>query len=98
MAGSQQYLSERDGSALVWVRVRAGASRNELVGERAGALLVRVTAPPVDGKANDALRKLVAKIVGVPPGRVALVSGASGRDKLLRLEGLSAAAAGERLP
>ena len=98
MAGSPPYLSERDGSALVRVRVRPGANRDELVGERAGALLVRVTAPPVDGRANDALRKLVAKAAGVPASRVSLVSGASARDKLLRLEGVSAVQAGERLP
>jgi uncharacterized protein len=90
------YLSERDGSALLKVRLQPRSKRDELVGERAGALLIRVTAPPVEGRANEALRKLVAKVAGLPPSRVQVVSGASARDKLLRLEGLSAAEARER--
>lgn len=92
------YLSEREGSALLKVRIQPRAKRNELVGERGGALLARVTAPPVEGRANDALRKLVAKAAGVPASRVEVVGGASARDKLLRLEGLTAAQAGDRLP
>lgn len=92
------YLSEREGSALLRVRVQPRARRDEIAGERAGALLVRVTAPPAEGRANDAVRRLVAKVAGIPPSRVVVVQGASARDKLLRLEGLSAAEAARRLP
>ena len=92
------YLSERDGSALVRVRVQPRAARDELVGERSGALVVRVTAPPAEGRANDALRRIVAKAAGIAPSRTVLVAGASARDKLLRLEGLPAAEAARRLP
>ena len=67
------------------------------MGERAGALVVRVTAPPAEGRANDAVVRLVARAAGVAPSRVALIRGATGRDKLLRLEGVSAAQAGRRL-
>ena len=95
MAG---YVSERDGSALVRVRVQPRASRDELVGERNGALVVRTTAPPAEGRANDALRRLVAKAAGIAPSRAVLVRGETARDKLLRLEGLSAAEAARRLP
>jgi uncharacterized protein (TIGR00251 family) len=70
--------------------VQPRASTNEVAGERAGAVVVRVTAPPVDGKANEAVRKLVAKKAGVPESKV-LVRGQSGRDKLVRIEGLESA-------
>ena len=50
-------------------------------------MVVRVTAPPVDGKANHAVRKLVAKKAGVAETRV-IVRGQTGRDKLVRIEGI----------
>jgi uncharacterized protein len=77
-------------TARVAVRVQPRARRNELAGERGGALLVRVTAPPVEGRANDAVRKLLAKRLGVAPGRVSVVRGESGRDKIVEVEGMEA--------
>ncbi len=56
------------------VRLQPRAKRNEIVGWRDGVLLVRVTAPPVDGKANAALCKLLAKALGVAPSTVAVVT------------------------
>jgi uncharacterized protein YggU (UPF0235/DUF167 family) len=53
--------------------------------------VVRVTEPPVDGRANAALVKLIAKRAGVAKGRVSLVRGERSRDKLLRVEGLGLA-------
>jgi uncharacterized protein YggU (UPF0235/DUF167 family) len=63
-----------------------------VVGERAGAIVIRVTAPPVDGKANAALCALIASAAGVPPSRVSVVRGATSRDKVVRVEGAEAAA------
>ena len=63
------------------------SATTEVAGERAGAVVIRVTAAPVDGKANDAVRKLVAKKAGVAQARV-LLRGQSGRDKLVRVEGI----------
>jgi len=51
-----------------------------------------VTAPPVDGKANEALCRLVAKAAGVAPSRVQVVRGHTARDKVLRIDGVDAAA------
>jgi uncharacterized protein len=79
------WLSERGGAAELRVRVQPRASRNEIADERAGALLVRLTAPPVEGKANAALCKLLAKAAGVPPSAVEVVRGASARDKVVRI-------------
>jgi uncharacterized protein len=70
------------------VRLQPRARRDEIVGERGGAVVIRVTAPPVDGKANDALCRLVAKAAGVPPSRVSVVRGRSARDKVVRVEGV----------
>jgi uncharacterized protein (TIGR00251 family) len=70
------------------VRVQPRARRDEIAGERDGRVLVRVTAAPVEGKANAAVRKLLAKRLGVPAGRVAVARGESGRDKLIEVEGL----------
>jgi uncharacterized protein len=61
------------------------------VGEREGAVVIRVTAPPVDGKANDALCRLVAKRAGVAPSRVRVLKGHTARDKLLAVEGVEPA-------
>jgi uncharacterized protein len=74
--------------ARIAIRVQPRASRDEIFGERDGALLVRVTAPPVEGRANDAACKLIAKRLGVAPSRVAVVRGASGRDKVVEVSGL----------
>ncbi len=79
-----------DEAAELRVRVQPRASANEITGLRDGILLVRVTAPPADGKANDAVRKLIARRVGVSVTRVELVRGAGAREKVLRLHGVSA--------
>jgi uncharacterized protein (TIGR00251 family) len=69
------------------VRLQPRASRDEIVGVRDGALVVRVSAPPVGGAANAALCRLLAKRAGVAPSRVSVVRGARGRDKQVRVEG-----------
>jgi uncharacterized protein (TIGR00251 family) len=77
------------GSTRVRVRLKPGARANEIVGERDGALLVRVTAPPVDGRANDALCKLLARRLGVGRTRVTITQGKSTQQKLVEIEGVS---------
>jgi len=64
------------------------ASRDQIVGVKEGVLRVRVTAPPVGGRANEALRKLIAKRLGVAKGRVTIERGERGRRKLLSVEGV----------
>lgn len=69
------------------VRLTPRASRDEVVGYSEGVLRVKVSAPPVDGKANKALCKLLAKRLGVAPSRVRIERGERGRSKLLSIEG-----------
>ena len=78
--------------ALVALRVQPRASADAVLGEREGAIAIRLKAPPVDGQANAALLRFVASRLGVAPRAVVLVRGASGRQKWIRVEGLSAAA------
>lgn len=75
-------------AAQIEVRLRPRGSRDELIGLRDGVLQVKVTAPPVDGKANKALCRLIAKRVGVAPSRVSVVRGEKSREKVVRVEGI----------
>jgi len=69
------------------VRVIPRARRDELAGARDGRLLVRVTAPPLEGRANAAVCELIAKAAGVPKTSVAVIRGERSRDKLVRIAG-----------
>jgi len=71
------------------VRVLPRSSREELAGfDEAGCLKVRLTAPPVEGEANRALVKFLARRLGVSRARVHLVRGATSRTKWIEVEGL----------
>ena len=70
---------------VVEVRVIPRAKHDEIAGERNGRLLVRTTAPPVDSKANEAVRRLLAQHFGVSAGSIELVRGATSRDKVFRV-------------
>ena len=73
------------------VRVAPRASRTCVLGVHQEALKVALCAPPVDGKANAALIQFLAKQLKVPKRAVTLVRGQTGRDKLLRVEGVGVA-------
>jgi hypothetical protein len=80
-------------AAEIRVRVTTRASREQLAGLRDdGVLLARISAPPVDGRANQALCKLIARAAGVAPSKVSIVRGEHARDKLVRVEGVEPAA------
>jgi uncharacterized protein (TIGR00251 family) len=70
------------------IRLQPRAKRNAIVDERDGVVRVSVAAAPVDGRANLALCKLIAKRAGVPRTRVTIVRGERSRDKLVRIEGM----------
>jgi uncharacterized protein (TIGR00251 family) len=75
--------------AEIEVRVIPRARRNEIGGERQGRLLIRLTAPPVEGAANAALCRLIARRARVPVRRVSIARGKTSRDKVVRVEGLT---------
>jgi hypothetical protein len=68
------------------VRVQPRARAAGIAARPDGSLVVRVTAPPVDGRANAAVRQLLAAALGVAPSRLTLLRGDSARDKLFRLD------------
>lgn len=91
-------MVDRSGSAAeleIWVQPRA--SRDEVAGVRDGTVKVRLTAPPVDGEANSALVRFLAKLLGVPRSTVTLVRGQTARRKTVRIEGLTLEQVRERL-
>ena len=74
---------------LLRFRVQPRASREEISGVTADAIRLRLTAPPVDGTANDALVRFLAARLKVPRSAVELVSGRTGRTKLVAVTGVS---------
>ena len=87
---SELRIREQDGAVTFEVRVAPRASRNRVVGIQDGALKVALTAPPIDGAANEALRKLLAKALGVAKSDVEILRGDRARTKVLRVHGVSA--------
>ena len=73
------------------------ASRDDVVGWREDTLRLRVTAPPLDDRANDAVVLLIARAAGVPRSAVRVVGGERGRDKLVRVAGVTAARLRDKL-
>jgi len=84
-------------AARIRVHLTPRAGRDELAGWRGEALLARVSEPPVDGRANAALQRLVAAALGLPKSAVHVVAGGRGREKTIAIDGLSQAEAIRRL-
>lgn len=79
------------GGVRVTVRVQPRATRSELAGVHGDALKVRLTAPPVEGAANEALVRLLAATFGIPARAITIVAGAGSRTKIVELEGITEA-------
>ncbi len=89
--------TRREECAILTVKVVPRASRNELAGVQNGVIRVRLTAPPVEGAANQALVEFLADRLGVPRRNVEIVAGHTGRQKVVSVSGLSADQAIDRL-
>lgn len=85
------WLREDDGDVVLTLHIQPGAKRTEVAGTHGEALKIRLAAPPVDGKANEALIAFVAKALGVPKSRVELISGQTARAKRVRVAGIDPA-------
>ncbi len=83
------WLIEDSDGITINVRVVPRASKNEFTGLHGDSLRIRLQAPPVDGKANAALVKVLASRLGIPKRNVVIVSGESGRQKRIRVNGSS---------
>jgi uncharacterized protein (TIGR00251 family) len=79
------------------IKVQPRASRNAIDGELGDALKIVLTTPPVDGRANEACVKFLAKLLKVPRSSVTIAAGETSRNKVIRVAGLSAAELRQRL-
>ena len=79
------------GETIIAVRAQPGARRDEIVGLRDGVLVARVSAPALEGRANQALCRLIARSLGIRRSQVSIVRGERARDKLVRVEGIGRA-------
>ena len=86
--GSVAVSAAADGATFA-VRVTPRAKRNAVAGVVGNALKVYLTAPPADGRANDALLELLAEVLGVKRRQLAIVTGATNRNKVIRVTGLA---------
>ena len=84
-------IAENEGSVSFTVRVQPRASRDEIAGEYQDGLKIRLIAPPVDGRANEALRQLLATRLKVPLAAVRIASGERSRTKRVEIHGVTAA-------
>jgi uncharacterized protein (TIGR00251 family) len=75
------------------IRIQPRASKNEIITTAGGRLKIRLTAPPVDGAANEALVKFLADTLSIPKSHVEIVSGHTSREKIVRITGINGAEA-----
>jgi uncharacterized protein (TIGR00251 family) len=81
----------KEASVTLKVRLQPRASRDGIDGLHGDALKVKVTAPPLEGRANKAVKKLLAEQLGLPPSQIEIIAGERSREKLLRISGISRA-------
>lgn len=87
-----------DAGARLVVRAKPRSKKEGVdVDAATGVVVVRINAPPVDGKANERVREVLADVLGVPRSRVTIVRGESAREKNIAVAGLSAEQVDERL-
>jgi uncharacterized protein len=82
-------IQERDGAIVVAVRVQPRAGRDEVAGEMNGALKIRLQAPAVEGRANEALVEFLARLLKTPKSAVRILSGEHSRSKRLEIAGVA---------
>ena len=95
---AELVIWEQSGAVLFDVRVSPRAAREKLLGTHAGALKLSLSAPPVDGAANEALIAMLAAALAVPRAAVSIVRGQHSRNKRVRVHGVNAEAVRALLP
>jgi hypothetical protein len=91
------WISSAGDGVVITVRVVPRASRNEVAGIMGDVLKLRVCAPPVDGKANEAVVEFLSERLDVPRSRISIKTGTLGRRKHVRVEGMTVEMARKRL-
>ena len=91
------YLQERSDGVCLSVKVQPRASRNEIAGPIGNELKIKVTAPPVDSAANEAVLELLAEVLGCARNQLELLRGATSRHKQVIVRGMKAAQIADKL-
>ena len=94
---SKLAVRDTPAGATFAVRVHPRAKKDAITGVHGDALKLSLTAPPVEGKANDACIAFLAELLKVPRSSVTIAAGASSRNKVVRVAGLTADAVRQRL-
>lgn len=98
MSQRKFHLHNGQKGAALAVRITPRASKNEISEILSdGTVKIRLTAPPVEGKANLALVNFLSDVLGVPPSRIEIVAGATGRDKLISVLDMDADSLHQRI-
>ncbi len=91
LRGEQMPLIRETADGVTFaVKVHPRAKKNAITGELSGALKLSLTAPPVEGKANEACIEFFAKLLKVPQSSVTIASGLTSRSKVIRVAGFDA--------
>jgi uncharacterized protein len=77
---------------ILKIYLQPRSSRNEIVGPYRDGIKVKLTAPPIEGKANEGLIRFLAKEWKIPPSRIEIISGAHSRQKMVRISSPTALA------
>lgn len=90
-------MNETKNAARILVQAHPGASKNEVMRLENGVWHIRVTAPPVEGKANRALIEFLSEILDVSKSRIKIEKGAASRRKMVEVEGIAGGTIAERM-
>jgi uncharacterized protein (TIGR00251 family) len=90
-------INDTAAGATFAVRVHPRARKNAITGVLGDALKLSLTAPPAEGRANDACIEFLAEVLRLPRSSVTIAAGHSSRNKVVRISGFSASAVAERL-
>ncbi len=97
MANLPAFIKEQPGCVLLAIKAQPRAPRNEIGTIAGDELKIRITAPPVDAAANEALLEFIAESVGCKRNQIELLRGGTSRHKVVRISGVSSTAVAERL-
>ncbi len=85
------FIEDREDGVILKLKVIPGSSRNALIKSTEERLVIKLTAPPIEGKANKQLFKFLGKKLGIAPSLISIIRGNNSRDKILLIGGMSGA-------
>ncbi len=91
------YIEDREDGVILKVKIIPGSSRNALTHPIGDKLVIKLTSPPVEGKANKLLMKFLGKKLGVAPSSISIVRGVASREKILFIAGPDGATVRKKL-